>query len=47
MTKGAGGEKGQEKKREAAIKRCQETDKKGGKIGGHRVKIMKYSLERH
>ena len=37
MTKRAVGEtlqKGQKKEREAATKTCQETDKKGGKIGG-------------
>ena len=38
MTKGAGGEtlqKGQIKQRQAATKRCQETDKKDGKISGY------------
>ena len=51
MTKGAVGEtmqKGRKKKREAATKRCQETEKKGRENRRlHRVKILKYLLERH
>ena len=50
MTKGAVGEtlqKGQ-KKREAATKRCQETDKKGRENWQlNRVKMLKYPLESH
>ena len=50
MTKGAVGEtmqKGQ-KKREVATKRRQETDKKERENRRlHRVKILKYLLERH
>ena len=52
MMKGALGEtlqKGQQKKeRQAAMKRCQEIDKKGRENQQlHRVKILKYLLERH
>ena len=52
MTKGAVGEtlqKGQQQKEgQAVTKRCQKIDKNGRKNRRlHRVKILKYPLERH